>query len=226
MTRGCGTPDTTTRIHWKYPASASLRGTAYFFAFFFAADFLALAGDFLAAFFFAAFGICLYLRNGAPRALAFDAALQPIQSIINGFERIATEYEHFSCVSKRACSSKARSIDRSIRAYGSAKLESRDVFGVENTPHDTRETAQNKRFLSRSKRGESTPRTASTDATVVRLGAWPRASQSLKIRIAKIARGRSRRSSTPDLRLLDPLSHGVERIDTALCMLVTLLTTL
>jgi hypothetical protein len=39
--------------------------TAYFFAFFFAADFLALTGDFLAAFFFVAFGIVFTFELGA-----------------------------------------------------------------------------------------------------------------------------------------------------------------
>jgi hypothetical protein len=53
--------------HWRPRASRRSLSLAqsldYFLAFFLAADFLVLTGDFLAAFFFAAFGIWIYLPS-------------------------------------------------------------------------------------------------------------------------------------------------------------------
>jgi hypothetical protein len=61
----------------------------YFFAFFLAADFLALTGDFLAAFFFAALGMCLHLSVLCRAMQLCAAARLGLRTIIEEFLRLA-----------------------------------------------------------------------------------------------------------------------------------------
>jgi len=84
------------RIHRLHPREQARRHWAYYFlAFFLAADFFDLTGDFLAAFFFAALGMCLHLSETVPRDAALCCARLGLRTIIEEFLRLAIPARDF-----------------------------------------------------------------------------------------------------------------------------------